>query len=185
EVRVGDLVRYTLTASNTSALDLTNLVLLDTPPAGFSFVDGSLQVSDRDGEARLNGINPIRIEGISVEAGGRLTIRYLLRVGAGAAARGEYVNTAQLMLNGLPASNRARAAVRRSADPVFEDTRIWGSVFNDRDEDGWQDSATASRVMVRGGFAPEAYVDHSTTVDRGEGPQPEPDASAPLLHGIA
>src|SRR5690606_27549054 len=62
EVRVGDLVRYTLTASNTSALDLTNLVLLDTPPAGFSFVDGSLQVSDRDGEARLNGINPIRIE---------------------------------------------------------------------------------------------------------------------------
>ena len=42
-----------------------------------------------------------------------------------------------------------------------------------------------SGVRVQGGFAPGAYVAHSTTLDRGDGPQPQPDASAPLLHGIA
>src|SRR5690606_19779185 len=56
--------------------------------------------------------------------------------------------------------------------------------FNDRDGDGWQDSATMTGVHVQGGFAPGAYVANSTTVDRGNGPRPEPDASSPLLHGI-
>jgi len=37
---------------------------------------------------------------------------------------------------------------------------------------------------VQGGFAPAAYVPGSTTLDRGDGPQPLADASAPLLHGV-
>ena len=184
QVRVGDLVRYTLTATNMSAVALTDVILIDTPPPGFSLVEDSLQVSDRDGNFSLNGISPIRVEGLSVDAGARISISYFLRVGAGAAARGDYVNTAQLVLNGMPVSNQARATVRRSADPLFEDTRIWGSVFDDRDGDGWQDSASAGDMKVQGGFAAQAYMPNSTTVDRGEGPQPEADASSPLLHGL-
>ena len=184
QVRVGDLVRYTLTATNMADMALTDVILIDTPPPGFTLVEDSLQVTDRDGNSRLNGISPIRVEDLSVDAGARISISYFLRVGAGAAARGDYVNTAQLVLNGMPVSNQARATVRRSADPLFEDTRIWGTVFDDRDGDGWQDSASAGEVKVQGGFAAQAYVPNSTTVDRGEGPQPEADASSPLLHGL-
>ena len=42
-----------------------------------------------------------------------------------------------------------------------------------------------SGIRVQGGFAPGAYVAGSTTVDSGNGPQPQADASAPLLHGLA
>lgn len=184
QVKIGDLVRYTLVADNTSSLDLDDVVLLDSPPAGFSLVADSLSVSDRNGNWSLGGINPIRVSGLSVAAGGRISITYFLRVGAGAAARGEYVNTAQLLLNGLPVSNNARASVTRAADPLFEDSRVWGTVFHDRDGDGWQDSAKATGLQVSGGFAPDAYVADSTSVDRGEGLQPEADASSPLLHGL-
>ena len=38
---------------------------------------------------------------------------------------------------------------------------------------------------MQGGFAPGAYIANSTTVDRGQGHQPQADASSPLLHGIA
>src|SRR5690606_25266705 len=39
-------------------------------------------------------------------------------------------------------------------------------------------------VRVQGGFAESAYVAGSTTIDRGNGPVPVPDASAPLVRGI-
>lgn len=184
KVKIGDLVRYTLVAENIGSTDLTGVSLVDTPPAGFSYVDGSLAVSDRDGVAHLAGLDPLRVEGLSVAAGGRLTISYFLRVGAGVAARGEYVNSARLMLAGSVISNVARASVQREADPLFEDARVLGTVFLDRDGDGWQDSAKATGLKVHGGFAADAYVPGSTLVDRGDGPHPEPDASAPLLHGI-
>jgi len=83
-----------------------------------------------------------------------------------------------------PASNVATAEVVLGSDPLLDESLIAGTVFNDRDGDGWQDSAALTGVRVQGGFAPDAYVAGSTTIDRGEGPQPEPDASAPLLHGI-
>ncbi len=184
EVKIGDLVRYTLTVKNTSSTDVIDSVLLDTPPAGFSYVNKSLTVTGAGANTRINGISPMRVEGLSIKAGATASITYFLRVGAGAAARGEYVNTAQIVLNGKAISNQARASVRRSADPLFEDSRIWGTVFHDRDGDGWQDSAIANGIQVSGGFSADAYVANSTTVDRGNGPQAEPDASSPLLHGI-
>ena len=73
----------------------------------------------------------------------------------------------------------------RTDDPLLDDSLIVGTVFNDRDGDGWQDPAGLGEVHVQGGFAPEAYVPNSTTVDRGNGPAAEADHSAPMLHGIA
>uniref|UniRef100_UPI003BF917EC hypothetical protein n=1 Tax=Stenotrophomonas sp. CASM106 TaxID=3111508 RepID=UPI003BF917EC len=70
------------------------------------------------------------------------------------------------------------------ADPLLEDSLVFGTVFDDRDGDGWQDSAELTGVRVQGGFAASAYVAGSTTLDRGDGPQPLADASAPLLHGV-
>ena len=182
-VKVGDVVRYTVTVQNPGKADVRQAVLADTPPVGFTLVADSLNVGSSGG--RLAGSSPIRVEGIDVAAGKSVSVVYLLRVGPGASARGEYVNTAQMLLNGVRTSNVAQATVQRDADPLFEDSRAFGTVFDDRNGDGWQASATADGLRVQGGFAPGAYIAGSTTVDRGQGPQPEADASAPLLHGIA
>ena len=184
DVKVGDLVRYTVVAENTGDTAVVDGTLLDTPPAGFTYVDGSLAVADADGAGRLVGTYPIRVDQVDIAVGGRATITYLLRVGAGVRG-GVHTNTATVLDNGVQISNVATANVQLVADPLMDDSLIMGTVFDDRDGDGWQDSAAMGGVRVQGGFAPGAYVANSTTVDRGNGPQPEADASSPLLHGIS
>ncbi|TYT26007.1 DUF11 domain-containing protein [Luteimonas viscosa] len=183
-VAIGDLVRYTLAVENIGAVNVTGATLVDTPPDGFSYVEGSMAVTDRDGAFTLDGRYPLRIGGLDIEAGGQATIVYLLRVGAGVRA-GTHVNEA-VAVDGAntPISNVATAQVALDADPLLDDSLVFGTVFDDRDGDGWQDRADLGDVRVQGGFAPAAYVAGSTTIDRGDGPQPVADASAPLLHGI-
>ena len=185
EVKIGDLVRYTLTVENVGSTDLVGGRITDTPPAGFSYVEGSLVAGDADRIATVSGSQPIRIEGVDVRAGETATLVYVMRVGAGVRP-GTHVNQAQAR-SGTddPVSNVATAEVVLTADALIDDSLLMGTVFNDRDGDGWQDSAALSGVKVQGGFAPGAYIANSTTVDRGAGPQPEPDASSPMLHGIA
>ncbi len=184
EVRLGDLVRYTLTVENSGNVGLVAGSVIDTPPAGFSYVEGSLRVEDGDNAATVAGQHPLRFDGLDVRAGGKARLVYLMRVGAGVRA-GTLVNQAQARsLEGEPLSNVATAEVTLAGDPLLDDSLVFGTVFNDRDGDGWQDSAALTGVTVQGGFAPEAYVAHSTTLDRGDGMQPQADASAPLLHGI-
>jgi uncharacterized repeat protein (TIGR01451 family) len=184
DVKVGDLVRYTLAIQNTGTTPLVGGTIVDTPPAGFSYVDGSLAVDDADKAGQLTGIHPITIANIDLPAGQTAMVTYLLRVGAGVRA-GIHTNSALMRDGGETVSNVATASVQLSADPMLDESLIVGTVFDDRDGDGWQDSAALGGVKVQGGFAPGAYVAGSTTVDRGNGAQPEADASAPLLHGIA
>jgi uncharacterized repeat protein (TIGR01451 family) len=184
DVKVGDLVRYTVTLENIGSVDVVDGTLVDTPPAGFTLVEGSLEVADRDGVGRQVGSHPIRVDQIDIASGGRATVSYLLRVGAGVRA-GLHTNTAEMHDNGSRVSNVATATVQMVADPMTDESTLIGTVFDDRDGDGWQDSAEMTDVRVQGGFAAGAYIASSTTVDHGKGPQPEPDASAPLLHGIA
>ena len=183
-VKVGDLVRYTVTLENTGSVDVVDGTLVDTPPAGFTLVEGSLEVADRDGAGRQAGSYPIRVDQIDIASGGRATVTYLLRVGAGVRA-GLHTNSAEMHDNGSRVSNVATATVQLVADPMTGESTLIGTVFDDRDGDGWQDSADMTDVKVQGGFAAGAYIANSTTVDRGNGPQPEPDASSPMLHGIA
>ncbi len=184
DVKVGDLVRYTVTLENVGESDVVDGTLIDTPPAGFTLVVGSLEVADRDGAGRLAGSFPIRVDQIDIAKGDRAVVTYLLRVGAGVRG-GLHTNAAELHDNGRRISNVGTATVQMVADPMMDESTLLGTVFDDRDGDGWQDSADLSDIRVQGGFAAGAYIANSTTVDRGNGPQAEPDASSPMLHGIA
>jgi len=184
DVQTGDLVRYTVTVENLGDGALSNGSLIDTPAAGLSYVEGSLTVSDGDNAATVSGQHPVRFEGLDIPVGGTARLVYMMRVGAGARA-GTQVNQAQAVSSsGEPLSNVATAEVMLVADAMVDDSLVFGTVFNDRDGDGWQDGAALSGIRVQGGFAPEVYVAGSTTLDRGTGPQPQADASAPLLHGL-
>ena len=184
EVKIGDLVRYTITVENVGTSNLVDGSVLDTPAAGFSYVEGSLTVVDGDNMATATGQSPIRFDGLDIAAGETATLAYAMRVGAGVRP-GVQVNEAlAITQGGQSISNVSRAAVTLVADALVDDSLLIGTVFDDRDGDGWQDSAALGGVHVQGGFAPSAYVPNSTTVDRGAGPQPEADASSPMLHGI-
>lgn len=185
EVKVGDLVRYTLTAENVGDIDLVDGYLIDTPPAGFTYVEGSLQGDDDDHHVTASGVSPLSINDLDIAAGNTARISYLMRVGAGVRP-GTQINRAQTYApTDLPASNVAIAEVVLGNDPLLDDSLIAGTVFDDRDGDSWQDSAELTGLRVQGGFAADAYVAGSTQLDRGNGPQPVADASAPLLHGMA
>lgn len=185
EVRIGDLVRYTLRVANAGAIDIVDGRILDTPPPGFSYVAGSMAVADRDGAFTLGSAQtPLQIGGLDIAIGQEAQISYLLRVGAGV-RQGVHRNQAQAVdRRGWPISNTATAQVTVAADPLLDESLILGTVFDDRDGDGWQDPASLTEVRVQGGFVPEAYIADSTEIDRGQGFVPVPDASAPLLHGI-
>jgi len=185
EVKVGDLVRYTLTAQNVGDIDLVDGYLIDTPAPGFTYVEGSLQGDDDDHSVTASGSAPLRINDLDIAAGNTARISYLMRVGAGVRP-GTLINRAQTFApTDKAASNVATAEVVTGSDPLLDDSLIIGSVFDDRDGDGWQDSAALTGLKARGGFAADAYIAGSTTIDRGNGPQPVADASAPLLHGLA
>jgi uncharacterized repeat protein (TIGR01451 family) len=188
EARIGDLVRYTLTVTNIGTRNVANARITDTPPQGFTYVAGSMAVVDDDGAFNLGASQyPLQIGGIDLAVGRQGTISYILRVGAGV-PHGTHTNSAQAFgSTGRPISNVATAQVGVVGDPLLDESLITGTVFNDRDGDGWQAPASLSGVRVQGGFAPGAYVPNSTSIDRGRGngPEPQADASAPLLHGIS
>jgi uncharacterized repeat protein (TIGR01451 family) len=185
EVKVGDLVRYSLTVQNVGQIDLVDGYIIDTPAPGFTYVEGSLQGEDDDHSVTASGISPLRINDLDIAAGNTARVSYLMRVGAGVRP-GTLINRAQTFApTDKAASNVATAEVVTGSDPLMDDSLIMGSVFDDRDRDGWQDSATLTGLKVQGGFAAEAYIAGSTSIDRGNGPQPVADASAPLLHGVS
>lgn len=184
EVHVGDLVPYTLEIENVGSADLVNGSIVDTTPAGFSFVAGSLQQSN-GAPLTVSGAGPVKFGNLDLAAGASITLRYLVRVGAGV-RQGTHVNQAQaLSAGGESISNIATAQVVLTSDPLLDESLIHGTVFDDRDGDGWQDRADLTGVQVSGGFAAADYVAGSARMDRGDGPQPIADASAPLLHGLA
>ncbi|MFD1215695.1 isopeptide-forming domain-containing fimbrial protein [Microbulbifer celer] len=180
EVQIGEIVFYTLVAENIGRRDLTDGVIVDTPAAGFTYVDDTLQVEDLDGSGTLLNTQPLVVGDIDIAAGDSATIIYGMRVGAGVRT-GVHTNRAQVQdVDGTGISNEATASVVLAADPLLDESLIMGRVFHDRNGNGRQDSATLTGVRIRGGYTPEVYVPGSTTVNG----VPVPDASAPLLRGI-
>ncbi|HEX7804089.1 MAG TPA: OmpA family protein [Pseudoxanthomonas sp.] len=182
-VVIGDLVQYTLTIENIGDIDVVDATVQDLPPNGFTLVPGSLRVLDQDNNGTLISASPVRIADVDVNRGDTATITYLMAVGAGTLP-GAHTNTAVVLSNEVPISNEASATVTSTSDPLLEQSLIIGTVFNDRDGDAWQDSAKATGLQVSGGIDESVYVAGSTTVDYGQGPQPQADASAPLNHGL-
>lgn len=186
-VKIGDLVRYSLQVQNVGSVPVVNANVIDTAANGFTFVEGSMSAVGLDSSVSASGVRPVQFSGVTLAVGQTGTITYMMRVGAGVRP-GNHVNTAFARNNvGDSISNQATASVELVSDPLLDDSLIFGTVFDDRDRDGWQDSAKVSGLKAQGGFAPAAYIANSTSVDRGDGQgaQPAADASAPLLHGLA
>ena len=138
--RVGDLVPYTITIENTNTSSpADHIIIQDLIPAGFKFVSGSARL-DKAKISDPTGTRPVYFEIGTVGPSQKLTLSYFLIVGAGAQP-GEYKNIAVAKdANNDPKSNEATATVTVIADPLFDDSLVFGKVFVDKNGDGQQDA---------------------------------------------
>ncbi len=168
QVSVGDQLYYTIIADNTATGNTAiNIDILDNLPAGFKFTGSTAKLVVTGPDAQFDsadyaaattvtadgaGKDPVRFGVISIPAGQKIQIGYLLKVGTGV-RQGNAVNTAQAMSPGTstPVSNEATATVVVRAESVLDDATLIGKVFHDRDGDGYQDSADVTGIKVRSG----------------------------------
>ena len=145
----GDLVPYTLTATNTLAATLTNINVVNSIPPGFRYRLGSATLNGAPSEPTVTGRN-LTWAAQTFAASERKTWKLILVVGTGV-GEGEYTNQAW-SLNSLAnrlVSNIASAVVRVIPDPTFDCSDIIGKVFDDRNADGYQDEGEPGIANVR------------------------------------
>ncbi len=148
-VRIGDVLSYTITITNTNNTDRTNVNIVDFVPAGFTY---------RPGTARMNGvaIEPSQSTrrlvwaGQTIPGNGSVTLTLSLGVGAGASGA-EFTNQAWVEDPGTGArvSTIGRATVRREIEHVFDCGEIIGRVFDDKNRNGYPNKGEPGLAGVR------------------------------------
>ena len=135
----GDLVPYTIVATNNLGGALPNNDIIDTMPPGFKYVPGSARLNNVATEPTVNG-RELRWSGLALNPATPVTIKLLLIVGGGV-GEGKYVNQAVVYNNILAtnASSVATATVRVVPDPMMDCSDVIGKVFDDRNGNGYQD----------------------------------------------
>jgi uncharacterized repeat protein (TIGR01451 family) len=145
----GQMVPYVITVNNISGLLLTDANIVDTFPAGFTYVKGSALLDGVPTEPVASGFT-LRWNGLTIAGTQVRTVKLLLAVGAGV-SEGDYVNHAQVIqgTTGDAMSGEATATVRVVPDPTFDCTDVIGKVFNDVNRNGLQDDGEDGLPGVR------------------------------------
>ena len=164
----GQLVPYTITANNTSGTLFTGVSIVDSLPAGFSYIKGSALLDGVPAEPTVAGLT-LNWNGLTLARAQVHTVKLLLAVGAGVSG-GEFVNRAQVLLamdagatggqfakraqavkavTGIAMSGEATATVRLMPDTTFDCTDVLGKVFNDVNRNRWQDDGEEGLPGVR------------------------------------
>ncbi len=154
EVTVGDVVTYTVEIKNKTTKDVISVRLLDLIPPNFKYLKGSTRMNgaalpDPGGNRPMAfdiGIVPALVDANGngrADPGepGYFVLGYQLVVGSGATPR-TYVNTAVAtdVCDECRISGEASAQVTVVLDPVFDLGTIIGKVFEDKNQNGWQDA---------------------------------------------
>jgi len=147
------LVPYTITINNVLGVPLQDLNVVDNFPAGFKYVSGSARLDGVEAEPLINNSQNSRQltwENLSLAVAQTRVIKLLLVVGSGV-GEGEYINTARMInaLTGEAASGVASATVRVIPDPTFDCTDIIGKVFDDANNNTYQDKGEKGLVGVQ------------------------------------
>lgn len=145
----GDLVPYTITATNTQSVAVGAVLLRDQIPPGFKFRSGSAMRNGVAFAPQVDGrMLTWRETGFAAKE--KKTYTMMLMVGSGV-GDGEYTNQAWVdaTANGPRVSNLATATVRVAPDPTFDCPDIIGKVFDDRNANGYQDQGEPGIPGVR------------------------------------
>lgn len=148
-VAKGDLVPYTITATNMSGGALANVRVRDMLPPGFRYRKGSATWNGLPVEPEVNG-RELTWPNQSFVINEKKTYQLLLMVGAGV-GEGEYVNQAWAINSQVNEriSNVGSALVRVTPDPTFDCSDLIGKVFDDKNANGYQDQGEPGVPNVR------------------------------------
>jgi hypothetical protein len=139
EVRVGDVITYTVTMRNLSDNAVTGMLLEDRIPAGFKYLPNRVLL-DGVPLAEPSGTRPLVFNIGSLAVGATKTLKYQLVVGSGVVP-GTYENVARARYDsGIVMSNTSTKSVKVIADPLFDLGSVIGKVFYDLNENGIQDA---------------------------------------------
>ncbi|MCA9400241.1 MAG: DUF11 domain-containing protein [Candidatus Omnitrophica bacterium] len=145
EVRIGDVVTYTVTIENLSTTDISSVYIEDRIPPGFKYLENRVILDDIPIE-NPSGNRPLLFNIGDMPQNTKKTLKYQLVVGAGVTI-GDYENLAWARyLSGQILSNKARSRVNVVLDPLFDLGTIIGKVYFDRNENGKQDPPVYSPV---------------------------------------
>lgn len=138
-VSMGQLVPYTIKATNNLAANISNIDIADQMPPGFTYMPQSAMVGGIQVEPVSVG-RKLNFSNLSFSQGETKTIKLILRVGLGV-GEGEYTNSAYALNNVVNAqvSNTAQAVVRVVPDAIFDCPEIIGKVFDDTNRNGYYD----------------------------------------------
>lgn len=151
----GEIVPYTVTATNTLNATLSGLALQDQIPPGFKYIAGSSRVNGVLQEPVVNGRN-LTWSGLTYAPAGDAnslhikTLQMMLIVGSGV-SEGVYTNQAwaEHILANARISNVATAVVNVIPDPLFDCSDLIGKVFDDLNINGYQDEGEPGLAGVR------------------------------------
>ncbi|MBU2874651.1 SdrD B-like domain-containing protein [Marinobacter salexigens] len=148
-VNRGELVPYVLTATNTLTMNLPDITIADQIPSGFQYVSGSARIDGVPVEPVVQG-KLLQWPEQNLIGGQTLTVQLLLVVGSGVGFD-DYVNQgwASSELASQRLSNVATATVRVTPDPTFDCSDIIGTVYDDENRNGYQDSGESGLPGVR------------------------------------
>ncbi|HTD11384.1 MAG TPA: SdrD B-like domain-containing protein [Steroidobacteraceae bacterium] len=146
--QVGDFVDYTVQINNKSPAALSDTVLEDQLPAGFSYVRGSARLNGAHLADPAGGAGPSLNFAVGLLAqAAQATLSYRVRIGVGAQG-GTATNLAQA-LSGLLASNRASATVQITGGVFSDKAYLFGKIFADCNRNGVQDAGEPGIPGVR------------------------------------
>ncbi|MCE1184871.1 MAG: carboxypeptidase regulatory-like domain-containing protein [Rhodocyclales bacterium] len=145
----GEMVPYTITATNTLSTAAPNITVRDLMPPGFKYRMGSAILNGSHLEPTVAG-RTLSWANQTFAGSEKKTYRLILTVGTGV-SEGKYVNTAWALngLTGNSVSNTATATVQVVPDPTFDCSDIIGKVFDDRNANGYQDEGEPGIPNVR------------------------------------
>ncbi len=163
---LGDTITYTLTFLNRLETAEENLTVIDELPAGIVYTPGTAVVDDVALEPVING-RRLEWSPLALAQNGTITITFDARLATG--TPGEYVNRTWAQdAGGNVVSNVATATVARRPEAVFDCADIIGKVFDDRNQNGYQDGIEEDRAAI----TVQDYF--SDKFERPEGPKGEP-----------
>ncbi|HEY4073010.1 MAG TPA: SdrD B-like domain-containing protein [Herbaspirillum sp.] len=145
----GDLVPYTITATNTLANPIPNVAVRDVVPPGFKYRAGSASLNGVRMEPTVAG-RVLTWPAQTFAAKEKKVYRLILTVGAGVNT-GKYVNQGWALDSGssFTLSNMATATVNVVPDPTFDCPDVIGKVFDDKNANGYQDQGEVGIPAVR------------------------------------
>jgi uncharacterized repeat protein (TIGR01451 family) len=155
---VGDLLTFTLRATNQTNLALPQLAIKDQLPVGFRFVPGSARVDGTRVADPTGGIGPTLVFNMPLSGGTPLAIgqsmalTYQVRIGANTPIGVDAVNRAWASSGVAPSaltSNEADARVRVTGGVFATEAYAFGKVFMDCNKNGIQDDAELGIPGVR------------------------------------